>query len=623
MTEHLWDNETFQFSADTYTALLTAEMEIVQLAVSSLGNTMDNHQTSDRPQLINPSSTFTGNTHIIDFAPLDPTPPVDPKLSDLRAHYSRWLARVSGILSLHANETITISFPLLESLLHALASAATCSILNPPESVSTHHPQSSSTVGNRNYRFIIASSKNQSYTLSSDDLRMGPLGSLVDLLRKRPSFQDETTVQTCAVILKAYSALAPVLLQQTLKLDRLELQEAFDMSKWPHTPKSDMSGMKYIATRQALLSLRCLALSRTTNARHYAFLVDILKLMNVCYSHDKISKSKTGSYLALLQHSDDLVPMLEFAGESRSNIKLLPRDAMFHLLNIAQLWITNQHITPCESAFTPACFPVLLNMVRYTKFPEDGVEELLQAMIRRIRSENSSCREGNIIRSPAPAIQYLLCFTRSDRGFSSLVRALRPGNPISKPIAMGIIELTRIAVNRDPRLTVDPVELNVLAVPGFIAAISVVAKHCSGVTEHNPMLLEFSTNALNLLKVACSDATSKDLVVRHSACHKLRSALLQVQGDASAQELAAQLHEIAARPRTEIQGKARELKMERTSDGKNAEPGVTKPRRTTEPETEQILEFDDKLVATRYMEELSKQNQSEEDSLQEDEDDYV
>ncbi|KAG8761746.1 hypothetical protein FRC12_009360 [Ceratobasidium sp. 428] len=375
---------------------------------------------------------------------------------------------------------------------------------------------------------------------------MGPLGSLVDLLRKRPGLKDESLISTQRAALVAYAALAPILMQQVLGSSREELKIAFDMDSWPSAPKSDISGIRYIAMRQTLITARYLAYSRMTNPRHVKFAVDVFKLMDVCLDEDDTSSFKSGSYLALARHSDDIIPMLEFAGESDTNLKLLPQGLMFDLMNIAQLWVTSQHISPLENALTPSCYPPLIRMIKYAKFPSKGVADMLQAMVRRMRSRDSSNRDTDIPWDQTPPIQFLFCFTHEPLVFAPLAQA-GSQRKYAKPIVVGITQIVHLAANRDPALTVDPVELRPPAVRGFLDAVSLVAKYCSGVSDKNKLLMEFFGDAFTLLKIASEDDTSRKMLVDHTASQDMWDALNRVKGDSTASEMATMLRSAGER----------------------------------------------------------------------------
>ncbi|KAG8792769.1 hypothetical protein FRC12_004923 [Ceratobasidium sp. 428] len=550
MTESLWANDRPRFSADTYASLLVAGVEIMQLVVSThFGNYSQirkHYQKTTERSSIKPHATAIKGAHVIDSSPPNKNSDSSNRLSDLRAHYSRWLIRVSTMICLHANSEITIGTRQLDKLLHSLTVAAGIDLLNPLEHTSTHHPQSE-VPGQRAYRFIVPFGKDRRYTIQSDDLRMGPLGSILDLLRMRPGLKDESFISTQRAALVAYAALAPVLMQQVLGSSREELQIALDIDSLPSASRSGLSGTRYTAMRQTLITARYLAHSRMKNPLYAKYALDVFRLMDACVAADDASSSfEFGALLALARHSDDIIPMLEFAGESDKNLKLLPRRLQYILMDIAQLVVEGQYISPLEHTFTPSCYPPLLRMIKSAKYPSDGVKDVLQAMIRRMRSGDSSNHDADSPRDRIPPIQFLFCFTHEPLAFTLLAHAGTQRQYV-KPVVTFITQVVHLAANRDPALTVDPVELRPPAVRGFLDAVSVVAKYCSGVSDKSQMLMEFFDDAFTLLKVASEDTTSKEVLVNHIASQDMWDALNRVKGDSTTLEMAKTLQNVGER----------------------------------------------------------------------------
>ncbi|KAG9121291.1 hypothetical protein FRC07_002804 [Ceratobasidium sp. 392] len=541
MTESLWNSDELRFRADTYASLLAAGFEIVQLVIASHFSkpTSRNRRPSDGGSFAETRSMESKDAHIIDVTPPDLNSYQEHKLHDIRAYYSRWLVRVSTLLCLHANNQITIGSWQLNKLLRSVAAAAGIDILNPPGSISTHHPQNEVS-SHQTYRFVVPFGEGRDYTIRSDDLRMGPLGSLVDLLRKRPGSKDESMITTCYAALEAYAALAPVLLQQVLGLSRPELAAAFSRDNWTDAPTTDIAGMRYIAMRQALLTARYLALSRTTSRRHFKFAADVFDLMDVCMDGDDTTSFQNGSYLALAHYNNELVPILELIGQDDANLELVPGGMKFDLTNIAQVWVDNRHVTPLEYSSTPNCWPPLIRMLEKAKLPTTGVNRMLQAMIRRLRSAETSGRETVAPWDQTPAIQYLYCFTHTPYVLASLAQT-GSHKKYTKAVVMGITQIVHLAAGNDPGLIVDPVELRSDAVPGFLDAASLVTKYCSGVADRNKMLLEFLVDVSQLLKIAAGDSASRQFLAQHSAVLDMWGALRRIEGDESALQLATQL----------------------------------------------------------------------------------
>ncbi|KAG9082218.1 hypothetical protein FRC06_005164 [Ceratobasidium sp. 370] len=546
MSESLWGTESPNFNADACASHLSIGMEIIQLATLTLPSHAvilpDAGRTADQTVPPEPESTGNQESHIVDINPSNVAPNQETQLFGLRACYSRWLAHVSVLLHLHSQGHVTVETRSLNCLLGALRTAAQCNILNPLDSVSTHHLQNSRT-SRHGYKFTIPLSKTSTYDIQWNNLRTGPLGVLIDILHHRPSVKEGTSaVQTARAAVMAYSAFAPVLLQQVLAHQRQELLDAFNLEAWPYAPTSDMCGIRYIVVRQILLTIRYISLSRTIDNSHILFLGDLLRALGFCLSQDGGSNFSEGSYAALAHYNSDLIPLIEFFGASDSNFELLNPLVAFNLLNIAQLWITRQHVTPCDNLFTPSCFPPLIHMIESVDpFPSRGVREMLQAMVRRMRTSESSPRDGSIPWNQIPALQYLHCFTRGGVAFAALAR-VGSRKKFKKAVVTAAAEIVHLAAGRDPALAVESVELDTAAVPGFLDVVLVVAKRCRGVKRRDETLLQFSSDAFELVKAALKDPLSRDILGEHLAPQYLWDALHAVGKDSSsAQQLIEQL----------------------------------------------------------------------------------
>ncbi|KAG8710806.1 hypothetical protein FRC08_016688 [Ceratobasidium sp. 394] len=315
VVDAVWDDGSLRLSANAYAGILVSIMDIIQLAM---------------PRKFDPKNE--NRTHVIDIAPTEPSRR-DPenRLVNLRAYYSRWLARVSALLRLTSDQRVSISPLLLSDLFSAMATAARCHDLNPLASSSTHHPEIDNP-DRRTYSFVVSSNIDQSLTLPPDDFCLGPLGSLIDILVKQPGVKDGSPVQACLATLEAYSALAPVLLQQNPELGSNEMRNAFDIHSWAHAPKTDMAGIRFMLVRQALLTIHLLGLSRTVSPDHFRFLEGITGVIIFCLHQEDITAVRNDSYWALINHCDGMIPLLAFVNESDSAFELLTSNTKFNLL---------------------------------------------------------------------------------------------------------------------------------------------------------------------------------------------------------------------------------------------------------------------------------------------------
>ncbi|KAG8695738.1 hypothetical protein FRC09_008967 [Ceratobasidium sp. 395] len=542
MIENLWSNKSSPLSANTYASILVSAMEIIQLVVFTLPNV---ESSKGDPLPVDPLGTPSkseskaeSKSYTIDMMPmsLTTTEPTS-QLVSLRACYSQWLMRVSTLICMHTEDKITISPYILKDLFDAITTAARCGILNPLDSISTHHPQSDHP-GPRTYRFIVPSNRGDSYKVLSDDLRMGPLGSLIDFFAKRPGVKDGSPAQTLLAATRAYSALAPVLLQQTLGLDRDELSNALDLNSWRDVSMSDMTGIRFVVTRQSLLTVRYLGLAQIGSAAHFRFLEDVLELLNFCFSQDTYNSHLKHSYWALAHHCDDLVPILELVGQSDSKYRLLTELSKFNFIDSTRVGGTNR-TTACDRLLTPNCFPPLIRMIGQTDTKTNHIGQLLSAITRRMRATTSITRQEDLPWNNVPAIEYLHPFTHTPWGFSALHSASTNGDgEHAELVTRAIIDIVHLAAGRDPSLTVEPIQLLPDAVPSFLDAISIVAKHVADLKDYEQLLIQFSNDVLDLMKAAIENEESKKQMRENTVWGDIWQALKGVKDDNTAEAVA-------------------------------------------------------------------------------------
>ncbi|KAG8733768.1 hypothetical protein FRC10_012147 [Ceratobasidium sp. 414] len=496
MTEALWGDQSPPLSANTYASVLILAMDIVQFAISS---------DSERK--------YQNGAHVIDVTTGSTQEGLD--IYTLRAYYSRWLARVSSLLRLYSGRQVLINPVLLDGLLGSVTTAARCDALNPLDSSSTHHPQVENL--KRPFKFILSTNAGRSFSIESNDLGTGPLGSLLELLSLYPAVKDGSPIQTCMAALTAYSALAPVLLQQILGLDRDELRKAYDIASWKYAHASDMMGIRFMATRQALLTTRYLGLSRTLSSNHFRFLEDVTELVYICIQQENKTFRKD-TFWALVNHSADLVHLLEFVGENDSVFTLLTENTKFNLLDVAGLGCHG--VAPCENLLTPNCFPPLIRMIRHSSHSVAGVERLPQAMVRRMRAGQTTIQRQDIPWNNIPAIEYIYPFTRTSKGFSALASA-GTEERYAEVVVKAIVDIVHLAAGQDASLAVKPIELRFPAVPGFLDVMSTVVACCAKLMGYDALLMQYSNDAIDLMKAAAKDDASKELLRQHSACQDL------------------------------------------------------------------------------------------------------
>lgn len=265
MPENLWQDNTPAFSSNTYATFLTAELEPLNLPIMSLPR--DNvtpagsHFQSTSPPADALAKTST-TMYIFDIDSTDSDPSPDLQLVIPRAGCSRLLNRASALLEYHFKERIKVDPYLLCGLIKALTACARSELINPQDTISTHHPQSRNTVS-PNYDFVIAMVSGTRLHFRSDNLDLGPLGTLIHILRMNPAVKGESLLHTRIAAMEAFSALVPVILQHVFQLDRSQLQKEFHYRAWPSTHILNVPGVQYDGPANASGA----SLSRTQTSR--------------------------------------------------------------------------------------------------------------------------------------------------------------------------------------------------------------------------------------------------------------------------------------------------------------------------------------------------------------------
>ncbi|KAG8792315.1 hypothetical protein FRC12_006501 [Ceratobasidium sp. 428] len=523
--EMFWHNSSSTLSANAYACILVSTMDIIHHVTLVSENVQPTANEVKPPGQPGPERATHDGTHVVDFASAPPLQSMaNTQVRILRAHYSQWLIRVSCILQLYSYGEVPIDLEVLNKLLHSMATAARCDILNPIDAISTHHPPIL-LPDCPAYTFVLHDNgRNYPLEIDKDDLHRGPLGALIELLRRHPAVKDGSPLKTCLATLKAYAALAPVILQQVLEIPRQELLDAFYMKNWEYAPETEMMGLRLIATRQVLLTVRFLGLARRHVRAHMTFCGNALGLLNLCLQLDGSYRFRQDTYWALAHYSNDFIPFLWFAGQSESNYKMITSSIKFELLNAARVRITSEGMTPCDNLVTPECFPVLIQMMEQGKNSAENIERLLQAMVRRMRANNSSTRRLDIPWNGVPAIDYVRQFTHTSKGFSAL-GYIGARSKYSKVVAPVIIDIVHLAAGRDPALRIEMVELNLEAAPGVLDAVSAALKQLWKKKDYEPTFVQLSTDVLTLLKVVVQDEAAKKSLRQHKSYRRFLAAL--------------------------------------------------------------------------------------------------
>ncbi|KAF8601221.1 hypothetical protein BDV93DRAFT_524940, partial [Ceratobasidium sp. AG-I] len=193
---------------------------------------------------------------------------------------------------------------------------------------------------------------------------------------------------------------------------------------------------------------------------------------------------------------------------------------MFRLIDLVRLTLPPL----CQTSLSPACFPALIAMIGPAEASSGSVKEMLQSMVSRIRNGPVELEQNTTSSSNSPSIDYLNYFTHSDKGFSSFVAAAT-SDECREVVMDAIVEFVHLATNRHEVFEGASVELDPSAVPGLLDVVSLLAEYCSGNSERQKLLLDFSQDVIRLFEVISEDPESRELVTRHGASNDLFSAL--------------------------------------------------------------------------------------------------
>lgn len=535
LLETLWSNNNPPFSANSYASVLTAQVELLSLAASSQirGSRLPTRPTPGAPfSALAGLMTINRVANVIDIPMANPGPFQHEQLTELRASYSRSLCRISYLLWLYSERRIRIDTGTLCEMLYAVRTAAASENLNPHDSVSTHHQQRNAKISS-SFRIAVPVVGAKTLHYDIEDFYMGPLGSLIDLLRMKQDLAGESLLRTRTAAVKAFSAIAPVLLQQVLQLDRAELRREFDFRPWPGLSTFDAKGVWYVAVRQMLLTLRYLGPRILESVEYPTFCLHALNLIFDYVAEDKESGYE-GPRRGIADGGENLVPLLELMGTNEAALEKLSHSAMFYIIDMVYVDIVTD-LKLSHTTLTPICFPPIIRIFKHANVGGDIVAVILNSMLSRIRDSEALARKKGSRWNHLPPLEYLKCFTQTDKGFSALADAAGYESHL-EAVATAATEFTHIAAGRDQGFEVVSIELHTSAVPGFLDVVSFVADHCSGNTERQSMLLEFSQNAVDLLEIASKDEESREIITQHPGCNKLCSALKAIGEDIIAHE---------------------------------------------------------------------------------------
>ncbi|QRW01052.1 E3 ubiquitin-protein ligase listerin [Ceratobasidium sp. AG-Ba] len=311
LIENLWTDSSPPLCSAACAGFLAVQMDLLTMAARDLKAEilyLQNKSSSFDPTDVETKLPSDPEEYVGDVTMNNSPALLDHRLAGLRACYSRTLARITQLLKFHQFGEIYLEPNSIVSLTDSICIAARCGPLNPTDSLSTHHPTIESQ--HSEYHFAMPLHRSNKTVFQRDDLRTGPLGALIFILRVRPKMPEDSLLDTRMSAVDAFSALAPVLIQQIFKLEREELVEAYDFRNWLYKPKADLLGISYIAVRQMLTTLRYLGRNLENFPIHIAFCNDVVQLIYEYLEEAKDTAYNQGPRLAVAHYCVDLVPIL-------------------------------------------------------------------------------------------------------------------------------------------------------------------------------------------------------------------------------------------------------------------------------------------------------------------------
>ncbi|QRV86966.1 E3 ubiquitin-protein ligase listerin [Ceratobasidium sp. AG-Ba] len=537
LIENLWTDSSPPLCSAAYAGFLAVQMDFLSMAARDLKAEillLQNKSASFDPIDVETKSPSDPEAYAGDVTMSNSSALLDYRLAVLRACYSRTLARITQLLRFHQFGEIYLEPNSIVSLTDSICIAARCGPLNPADSLSTHHPTIESQ--HSEYHFAMPLHRSDKTVFQRDDLRTGPLGALIFILRVRPNMPEYSLLDTRMSALDAFSALAPVLLQQMFKLEREELVEAYDFRSWSHKPKADLLGIGYIAVRQMLTTLRYLGRNLEKFPIHIAFCNDVVQLIYEYLEEAKGAAYNQGPRLAVANYCADLVPIMEYIAAEESSIVKFTDNLVATLLDLSTLPIDSGDITPCDIAYTPACFLGLLRIVSCGRSNFKCTETVFDCIIRRLRGHFSGTNEQNEMRTDISSVEYLRLFTHSDKGFDVLVRAANHEN-IKFLVVNLLAEICRLASGRDRVSGFESIEISRGAVCGLSAAVFVATQYMEQTQDHEESLLAFLEDAFVILMVASEDQGSRYYLIENKIYQRIYGVCQSIGHSARAQAL--------------------------------------------------------------------------------------
>ncbi|KAJ1301852.1 hypothetical protein OPQ81_009079 [Rhizoctonia solani] len=493
-------------SGSSFAGVLIAEMDVLKLTMSAIDikpprspikNSAPKERIPINYELVNSNDYIPAHQyqHIVEISATGKRPePVTPDLFSILNNYlTEWLDASLTMLQSHAKGTVHIDTYLLNSLFRATSDGAYY--------LKCMYP-------------ILDSQTQTPLTPQSGETIFASLNILMDLLSQPFNSKPESITQLTEV-LKTYSHIVHILPHLTSHNGSV-LAHELSFHDFNLNPPVTRGEILWITTRYMLSLAGHICSLQLELPQYQSLFATSIELVFRFHMEDRsYGPDYFGPRRALSYHVSDYIKILEFLESHSANIGGITRITASYLCDIAaDIWLTTQDYLAFH--IPPSCFLTLIRLYAHSHFDLSTAQGFMTTIVNRLR--NSSILPGPLppqsspVPEPRPTIEYLQQFTHCAGGFSMLTTAGLISTNYTKAVSAGIADITIIAANRDPALTVNPVGLRAQVVPEFLKAVSWALPHLASEEDGRARYSQFVVAASILLVVACQDPEAKEQI---------------------------------------------------------------------------------------------------------------
>ncbi|KAG8738357.1 hypothetical protein FRC10_006964, partial [Ceratobasidium sp. 414] len=536
--DSVWSNDCPEFSPDAYTLLTAAEIRLIE-AVVLTHHSQTPTSRSQQPPAPPPShhSSLDKNDvpedsqSTIDMRPVEePTLWAQIPLHELRARYSRALARAGALLTSHGYGLAPIGAHSLAYLFESIRLAAQCTNLNPTSCLSTSLPQSEDEAIIPTFRICVIGTGKGRYLhpmdIGNEDVIIAGLVKVMSA----PGLEQTPWVELAAG--RALAIVGPVLFHQWREMIKkysrnLRNQEAVDLAlgSWPKDLEANRLDILAEWTLSQLLRVAIIAVSEAGS--------DLMSnLPNIAISalyHRVKSVSGPHPMYVIARRDQDLIQMLAHC--AYLNYSRISPTTLAMCLRL--FLIENSGETLLRwGAISPMSLPTLLHLL--AKVSPQHIPEV-QLLFKELRRLVPLYLDGD---------SYLAVFTRRKEGFTALAEiAAQP------EYALAVMELTsgilEVAAGRvvDKRPCDNSAFLSHEAIPQLLYAVRFVVEIMAANTESLVHPASFMRNVVTSIERL--DTKGLIYVANHPATANIHASLrTALESHRELAEIVAQWEEI-------------------------------------------------------------------------------